>query len=133
MDYSQQHLDLAARLKLEPDDPMVFITLENLRLGEKVNELSSQFEIWTEAILSHGKLAARQNQLIVDQGESHQKTARSYENLSSAIFQFKQETSKYSHQLSQLIDTTQTLKATSASIPPALEQTGESIKTLSQL
>ena len=37
--YSKEHLALAARLKLEPDDPMVFITLENLKLGKKVDNL----------------------------------------------------------------------------------------------
>ena len=104
--YSNEHLELAARLKLEPDDPLVFMTLENLKLGEKVGSLEQAFGTWSTAIVNQSDLVAQQTRLIVEQNTTLQSTAKNYSDLSTIIAQFSKETSAYALGLNQLNNTT---------------------------
>ena len=114
--YSKEHLELATRLKLEPDDPMVFITLENLKLGEKVVSLEQAFGIWSKAIVNQSDQVAQQTRLIVEQNSAMQTTSKNSSDLSKTIEQFSKETSSYARGLQQLSTTTNSLEEVSTEL-----------------
>ena len=130
--YSKEHLTLASRLKLEPDDPLVFITLENQKLGKQVDNFQQTLGTWTTAILNQSELAAQQNRLIVEQNTTLQETAKNYGELSTIISLFSKETSGFARGLTQLNSTTNSLEKTSKNLlKPEIEKTNSAIQALS--